>query len=28
MEISDLMLQFMQNHDRILAETMEKGDQA
>jgi hypothetical protein len=25
MEISDLMPQFMQNHDRILPETIEKG---
>jgi hypothetical protein len=28
MEISDLMPQFMQNHDRILPETIEKDDQA
>jgi hypothetical protein len=28
MEISDLMPQFMQNHDRILPETIEKNDQA
>jgi hypothetical protein len=28
MEISDLTAQFMQNHDRILPETIEKDDQA
>jgi hypothetical protein len=28
MEISDLTAQFMQNHDRISTETIEKDDQA
>jgi hypothetical protein len=28
MEISDLMPQFMQNHDRLLPETIGKDDQA
>jgi len=28
MEISDLLMQFVQNHDRILSEMMEKDDQA
>jgi hypothetical protein len=28
MEISDLTAQFMQNHDRILPERIEKDDQA
>jgi hypothetical protein len=28
MEISDLMPPFVQNHDRILPETIEKDDQA
>jgi len=28
MEISYLVMQFMQNHDRVLPETIEKDDQA